>query len=40
MFPLPHPSWRNTSWMKKNVWFERERLPKLRQTIKELKNKR
>src|ERR1700722_4558786 len=20
--PLPHPSWRNTGWLKKNPWFE------------------
>jgi uracil-DNA glycosylase len=28
--PLPHPSWRNNSWLKKNQWFERETLPALR----------
>lgn len=28
--PLPHPSWRNTAWMKKNPWFERDLLPHLR----------
>lgn len=22
VFPLPHPSWRTTGWMKKNPWFE------------------
>lgn len=22
--PLPHPSWRNTSWLKQNPWFERD----------------
>ena len=21
IFPLPHPSWRNRSWLKKNFWF-------------------
>ena len=20
--PLPHPSWRNTGWLKQNPWFE------------------
>jgi uracil-DNA glycosylase len=30
LIPLPHPSWRNTSWIKKNPWFERELLPHLR----------
>jgi uracil-DNA glycosylase len=29
-FPLPHPSWRNTSWLKRNPWFEAEALPQLR----------
>jgi uracil-DNA glycosylase len=28
--PLPHPSWRNNAWLKKNAWFERETLPALR----------
>jgi uracil-DNA glycosylase len=32
-FPLPHPSWRSTGWMKKNPWFESEVLPKLRAAI-------
>lgn len=31
--PLPHPSWRNNSWIKKNEWFEQEQLPVLRQEI-------
>src|SRR6185369_11034239 len=21
--PLPHPSWRNNAWLKKNPWFDR-----------------
>lgn len=28
--PLPHPSWRNTGWLKKNPWFATELLPVLR----------
>jgi uracil-DNA glycosylase len=28
--PLPHPSWRNTGWLKKNSWFEKELVPELR----------
>jgi uracil-DNA glycosylase len=28
--PLPHPSWRNTAWIRKNPWFESELLPILR----------
>jgi uracil-DNA glycosylase len=33
IMPLPHPSWRNNSWLKKNLWFEQEQLPVLRQEI-------
>jgi uracil-DNA glycosylase len=33
--PLPHPSWRNTAWMKKNPWFESELLPVLRARVAE-----
>ena len=32
-FPLPHPSWRNTSWLKKNPWFEAELVPELRAAV-------
>jgi len=35
-FPLPHPSWRNTGWLKKNPWFEAELLPQLRVRVKEV----
>ncbi len=31
--PLPHPSWRNTAWLKKNPWFEAEVAPYLRHRI-------
>jgi len=31
--PLPHPSWRNTGWLKRNPWFESELLPKLRSRV-------
>ena len=31
--PLPHPSWRNTAWLRKNPWFEAELLPVLRDAI-------
>jgi uracil-DNA glycosylase len=30
VLPLPHPSWCNTGWLKKNPWFEAELLPALR----------
>lgn len=33
--PLPHPSWRNTAWLKKNPWFEAELLPVLRRRVAE-----
>ncbi len=32
-FPLPHPSWRSTGWMRRNPWFEAEVLPALRRRI-------
>lgn len=34
--PLPHPSWRNTGWLKKNPWFERDLLPVLKTRITEV----
>ena len=33
--PLPHPSWRNTGWLKKRPWFETDLLPVLRSRVKE-----
>ncbi|HUO21023.1 MAG TPA: uracil-DNA glycosylase family protein [Caulobacteraceae bacterium] len=30
VIPLPHPSWRNTAWLKRNPWFENEITPYLR----------
>ena len=33
IFPLPHPSWRNTAWLRRNPWFETELLPELRAAI-------
>jgi uracil-DNA glycosylase len=30
---LPHPSWRNNAWLKRNPWFETEVLPMLRKEI-------
>lgn len=32
-FPLPHPSWRNTGWIKTNPWFEADLLPVLRARV-------
>lgn len=34
--PLPHPSWRNTAWLKRNPWFETELLPELRERVRAL----
>jgi uracil-DNA glycosylase len=33
IFPLPHPSWRNTGWLKRNPWFGDELLPALRARV-------
>ena len=34
--PMPHPSWRNTGWLKRNPWFEAEAAPYLRQRVLEI----
>lgn len=36
VFPLPHPSWRNTGWLKRNPWFEAELVPALRARVREV----
>jgi uracil-DNA glycosylase len=36
VLPLPHPSWRNTSWLKANPWFEGEVLPVLRARVRDV----
>ncbi|TGD45472.1 uracil-DNA glycosylase family protein [Pseudotabrizicola sediminis] len=33
IFPLPHPSWRNTGWLKRNPWFDAELVPALRRAV-------
>jgi uracil-DNA glycosylase len=33
MLPLPHPSWRNTAWLRRNPRFEAETTPYLRQRV-------
>jgi uracil-DNA glycosylase len=33
LFPLPHPSWRNTAWLRRHPWFERDLLPTLREAV-------
>lgn len=34
VFPLPHPSWRNSGWLKRNPWFEAEIVPALRAAVR------
>jgi uracil-DNA glycosylase len=36
VIPLPHPSWRNSGWLKKNPWFENDLLPVLRAEVTRL----
>ena len=38
-FPLPHPSWRNIAWLRRNPWFEAETLPALRGVVHPLLRK-
>ena len=33
-FVLPHPSWRNKLWLKKNPWFSADVIPALRRHVK------
>ena len=30
---LPHPSWRNTAWLKRNPWFAEDVVPELRRRV-------
>lgn len=36
LLPLPHPSPRNRLWLRRNPWFEREVVPRLRQRVARL----
>jgi uracil-DNA glycosylase len=36
VIPLPHPSWRNNAWLKRNPWFETDLLPVLREEVRRL----
>jgi uracil-DNA glycosylase len=36
IFALPHPSWRNSGWLKRNLWFEAELLPLLQAEVARL----
>ncbi|MEM9733009.1 MAG: uracil-DNA glycosylase family protein [Pseudomonadota bacterium] len=33
---MPHPSWRNTAWLKRNPWFEAEVVPFLQEEVRRL----
>ncbi|MER0239006.1 uracil-DNA glycosylase family protein [Fulvimarina sp. MAC8] len=33
VMPLPHPSWRNNGWLRKNAWFAEELLPELKERV-------
>lgn len=35
VIPLPHPSWRNSGWLKRNPWFGEELLPIMRRLVAE-----
>lgn len=34
LIPLPHPSWRNNAWLKRNPWFEERVLPALKVAVR------
>lgn len=36
VFPLPHPSWRTTGWIRARPWFETDLLPALRARVHEV----
>lgn len=34
LVPLPHPSWRNTAWLRRNPWFEADLVPVLQREVR------
>ncbi len=36
VFSLPHPSWRNNAWVKRNPWFSEELLPALQARVRDV----
>jgi len=36
IIPMPHPSWRNTAWLKRHPWLEAEVVPYLRERVRAL----
>ena len=39
ILPLPHPSWRNTAWLRRNPWFEAEVVPHLKERVRALRER-
>ena len=40
LWALPHPSWRNTGWLKANPWFDSDVLPELRAMVRKVMDDR
>lgn len=38
IYPIPHPSWRNTAWLKRNPWFEATVVPHLQRAVRDRLN--
>lgn len=38
ILPLPHPSWRNNGWLKRNAWFQQDTVPFLQAEVARLLN--
>ncbi len=38
VLPLPHPSWRNSAWLKRNPWFEADLVPELQRRVSSLRS--
>ena len=36
ILPMPHPSWRNNAWLRRNPWFDSELVPHLRKEVARL----
>ena len=34
--PMPHPSWRNTGWLKRHPWFEEDVTPWLQARVRDM----
>jgi len=36
VLPMPHPSWRNNAWLRRNPWFGEQLLPELQHRVRRL----